>query len=80
MFSEDMKRPICNVIFIESDYRQLNVIFKIIVRQRNDKTVIVRQQINPTTNKYDDYRAFIVKAYDNRAQKTIIIFNAINAQ
>ena len=48
VFIEDMNRPICNVIFIQSDYRQLNVTFKIIVRQRNDMTVIVRQQNNVT--------------------------------
>ena len=48
VFIEDMKRPICNVIFIQSDYRQLNVTFKIIVRQRNDMTVIVRQQNDVT--------------------------------
>ena len=48
VFIEDMKRPICNVIFIQSDYRQLNVTFKIIVQQRNDMTVIVRQQNDVT--------------------------------
>ena len=71
VFIEDMKRPICNVIFIQSDYRQLNVTFKIIVRQQNDMTVIVRQQNDVT---------IIVTAYDNRVQKTIIVFNAINAR
>ena len=39
VFSKDMKRPIYNVIFIQNDYRQLNVTFKIIVQQRNDMTV-----------------------------------------
>ena len=69
VFIEDIKRPICNVIFIQSDYRQLNVTFKIIVRQKRYDGYCA------TTKRCDDYRAFIVTAYDNRVQKTIIVVN-----